>query len=206
MNREQAIIIDTGVANTASVLAALKRCGLEASVSAATRDVERAAYVVLPGVGAFAAGMDRLNRAGLVAPLLDRIGSGRPTLAICLGMQLLCRASEESPGIEGLGVIDAEIGSFPENVRRPQFGWNLVTPGLCCGGITPGYAYFANSYRLGSAPDGWSAAMSEHGGPFVAALERGGVLACQFHPELSGAWGGELLRGWITKNREALPC
>lgn len=206
MNQEQAIIIDTGVANTASVLAALKRCGTKASVSAAPGDVERAAFVVLPGVGAFAAGMDRLNRAGLVAPLLDRISSGRPTLAICLGMQLLCRASEESPSAAGLGMIDAEIGSFPEGVRRPQFGWNLVTPGPGCTGITSGYAYFANSYRLGSAPAGWSAAMSEHGGPFVAALERGGVLACQFHPELSGVWGSELLRGWIAKNREALPC
>ena len=77
------------------------------TISTESKIVERAEIVVLPGVGAFAAGMDCLQRTGLVDPILDRIRSGGATLAICLGMQLLCRSSEESPGVEGLGIIDS---------------------------------------------------------------------------------------------------
>ena len=127
----------------------------------------------------------------------ERVAAGRPTLAICLGMQLLGTASEESPGAEGLGVFPATARRFPSTVVAPQLGWNEVRPAEGARILARGYAYFANSYRLESVPDGWTGTLADHGGPFVAALERGDVVACQFHPELSGAFGRGLLTRWL---------
>jgi imidazoleglycerol phosphate synthase glutamine amidotransferase subunit HisH len=99
------------------------------------------------------------------------------------------------------------VGAFGPGVLRPQLGWNLVRGGDL---VADGYAYFANSYRLTDVPDGWRAATCDHGGVFVAALERGPQLACQFHPELSGAWGHALLARWLERARatdqEATAC
>ncbi len=199
-------IVRTGVSNTASVIAAFGRCGLETVLTTDPREVESAGALVLPGVGSFAAGMSVLESAGLVDALRHRIEAGRPTAAFCLGLQLLCATSEESPGVEGLGVIDARVERFGEGVRVPQFGWNRVEPGEGCGLVRPGHAYFANSYRIGATPAGWSSATADHGGRFVAAVERGAVLACQFHPELSGAWGLDLLKRWLVRAAEGAAC
>jgi glutamine amidotransferase len=80
----------------------------------------------------------------------------------------------------------------------PQLGWNEVVPEPDCRLLRPGFAYYANSYRLESVPAGWSGALSDHGGSFVGALERGSVLACQFHPELSSRWGADLIESWLA--------
>jgi imidazole glycerol phosphate synthase glutamine amidotransferase subunit len=128
--------------------------------------------------------------------LTDRIKGGRPTLAICLGMQLLCASSEENPDSKGLGIVPGTVTRFAPDLRVPQLGWNMVQPD----GVTSleaGWAYFANSYKVPSLPEGWSGAITDYGGSFVSAMERGAVLACQFHPELSGAWGSSLLRRWL---------
>jgi len=208
MNARRATIISTGIANTASVAAALRRCGCEVALSADPGEVERAGCVVLPGVGAFGAGMRLLNESGLAEIMRARVRDGRPTLAVCLGMQLLCASSEESPGAEGLGIVDARAERFPAGVRTPQFGWNRVEPDPSCAMIEPGYAYFANSFRIRRPPMGWRTASSDHGGRFVAAMERGRVLACQFHPELSGRWGLRLLERWLVRSarKEPSPC
>ena len=84
----------------------------------------------------------------------------------------------------------------------PQLGWTWVEPESEGRFLNAGWAYFANSYRLTSIPRGWTGATSEYGGTFVAGLERGDVLACQFHPELSGPWGASMLRRWLTTTRE----
>lgn len=190
-------IIETGVANIASMLAAFERLGAEPRLTRDADEVRGADFVVLPGVGAFAAGMARLEELGMRELLVERSDADRPLLAVCLGLQLLCAASEESPGVEGLGVVDGTVERFPSEVRVPQFGWNRVVADEGCELLTSGYAYFANSYRLGEAPEGWCAGRAEHGGDFVAAMERGRLLACQFHPEISGAWGLNLLRRWL---------
>ena len=201
-----ATIVATGVANIASMAAALRRSGVDVELTDDAARVRDAARVVLPGVGSFGAGMARLTERGLVEAIVGRFAAERPLLCVCLGMQLLCAASEESPGVAGLGVLDAGVRRFGEGVRVPQFGWNRVEADPGCGLLQSGLAYFANSYRIDGAPPGWSAARAVHGGPFVAALERGPVRACQFHPELSGAWGRALLERWLRLSEGFSPC
>jgi len=199
-------VIRTGTANLASVLAGLKRAKCKAVLVDEPAAVTSAKYVVLPGVGAFAAIMDQLNSRGLVDAIRQRVNEARPTLAICLGLQVLGSASEESPGTEGIGVFDVQASRFDEPVRVPQLGWNLVRPAPDCRFLTEGYGYFANSYRLTEIPQGWVGAMADYGGTFVAAIERGPVLACQFHPELSGKWGASLIERWLGAAQEHPPC
>lgn len=194
-------IVRTGIANLASVIAGLRRAGASVHLTEGPDEVEKAQAVVLPGVGAFGAGMQTLRQNALVDALRERIGAGKPTMAVCVGLQLLLEASEESPGVAGLGVVAATAERFSGNVRVPQLGWNLVEPAADGKLIEKGHAYFANSYRLRHPPEGWTCAMTDHGGPFVSAMERGAVLACQFHPELSAQWGLGLLRRWLDVAR-----
>lgn len=190
-------VVRTGSANLASVIAALERAGRAPRLVEDAAEVAGAERLVLPGVGAFGAVMARLEELGLVGALRDRIAAGSPTLAICLGLQVLAEGSDESPGVPGLGIVPGRASRFDGDVVVPQLGWNRVECGPGCLLLADGAAYFANSYRLDAAPEGWAAAWSDHGGPFVAALERGPVLACQFHPELSGSWGAALLGRWL---------
>lgn len=194
-------VVPTGTANIASVLAGLRRLGAEPRLESAPELVERADRVVLPGVGSFGAAMGAVDGAGLRDVLRDRINQGRPTLAVCVGMQLLATGSDESEGAVGLRVVNDRVRRFDDEVLVPQLGWNEVSPSSGCRFVEPGWAYFANSYRFDRVPEGWSAAISDHGGRFVAAMERGEVLACQFHPELSGMWGQELLSRWLGGGR-----
>ena len=188
------VVVRTGSANLASVVAALERIGGAPRVVDGPAEVAAAPRLVLPGVGGFAAAMGTLERRGLVTSLREYITAGRPLLAICLGFQLLADSSDEGGDVVGLGVVPGRARRFDSDVRVPQFGWNRVEwdgdPGAS------GYAYFANSYRLVDPPAGWTAATADHGGRFVAAIAREQQLGCQFHPELSGQWGEALLRRW----------
>ena len=193
------LVIPTGTANLASVLAGLGRAGVAASLAQTPGDLADADRVVLPGVGSFGAAMNQIDRQGLRDALVGYLREGRPVLAICLGLQLLATSSEESPGTEGLGIIDARIRRLPSSVRVPQLGWNTIEPVGAPRLLDPGWAYFANSYRLEDVPEGWDGATTEYGGEFAAALERGPQLACQFHPELSGSWGADIIRRWADQ-------
>jgi imidazole glycerol phosphate synthase glutamine amidotransferase subunit len=192
----EVVIVPTGTANLASVKAAFRRLGAEPRVAEHAEDITRATHVMLPGVGAFGASMTRLREQGLDDAVRERVLADRPTICICVGHQLLFGSSEESPGSTGLGVILERISRFGAGVRVPQFGWNLVRPAEGCNLLEEGYAYFANSYRALEAP-GWNVARAEHGGTYVAAVERGNVIGCQFHPELSGAYGTALLSRFL---------
>lgn len=191
------VIVPTGTANLASVVAAFRRLDAAALVSAEPARIAAASHVMLPGVGTFGSSMQRLAAAGADLALRERIEADRPTLAICVGHQLLFETGDESPGARGLGIVAGHVGRFPDAVRVPQFGWNEVEAADECDLLESGFAYFANSFRATAAP-GWRLATAEHGGRFVAAMERGNVVTCQFHPELSGAYGAALLSRWLT--------
>ncbi|MFN3240343.1 MAG: imidazole glycerol phosphate synthase subunit HisH [Planctomycetota bacterium] len=195
--------IATGVANDASVRAAFRRLGREL-VAASAADVVDADLLVVPGVGHFAAAAERLREGCLREPLRARLAAGRPTLGICLGMQLCCDGSDEAPDVPGLGALAGRLQRFPKGMRCPQMGWNTVRAGAGNGSVRTGQAYFANSYALPAEERaGWRQATCTHGIPFVAAAERGPVLLCQFHPELSGAWGHDLLQRWLRRAARA---
>lgn len=190
------VIIETGLANLASVEAALRRLGAESRRSQRAEDVREAAHVVLPGVGSFGAGRAALRRGGLDRALVARVAENRPTLGICLGFQLLAEGSAEAPDVAGLGIVPGVVRRLPGGVAVPQLGWNAVAvEGR--GPLRSGVACFAHSYALTEAPAGAQCGWTEHGARFVAAAARGRLLGCQFHPELSGDWGAALLGRWL---------
>jgi cyclase len=193
----EVLVAPTGVANLASLMKALERAGARPRPATARDDLLRVPRVVVPGVGTFGAATEALRARSLAEPLAARVAAGAPTLCVCVGLQVLAVTSEESPQATGLGALPGAIERFPATVCTPQLGWNGVRAPAGARFLRSGSAYFANGYRLRQAPPGWRVAWADHGGPFVAALERGDVLACQFHPELSGAWGRALLERWL---------
>jgi glutamine amidotransferase len=203
----EVLIVDTGVANTASLVAALERAGARARITRDAAALRRAARVVLPGVGRFARAMERLTADGIDSALVERVRLDRPLLAICLGQQLLGTASLESPGVRGLGIVDLVAtpigdGSLP----RPQQGWNRVDAAPTCRVLSSGWAAFANGFAFEQAPSGCAPAWSDYGGRFLAGFERGALVATQFHPELSSAYGAALLeRFLVSRSRVAAP-
>lgn len=197
----------TGAANLASVRAAFARLGRETAPTSDPEAFALAPLAILPGVGAFGPAVETLRATGLDLAVRERVEARRPTLAVCLGFQLLLEGSDEAPGVQGLALVPGRARRYGAEVRVPQLGWNRVVPEAGRGEalVEEGWACFANSFRLDSGEtalareEGWRVALAEYGGTFVAACERGPVLACQFHPELSGAWGAALLRRWLGR-------
>ncbi len=196
-------IIDYDAGNLRSVAKALEALGEQVCV---TRDRDRilgADRVVLPGVGAFGDAMERLSQYGLVDVVREAAGSGRPFLGICLGLQLLFESSEESPGAEGLGVFKGRILRIPDSagLKIPHMGWNSleITEGSrLFSGVSQGsFVYFVHSYYLQAEDQDLVAAAAEYGVRIHAAVERGNVCACQFHPEKSGDVGLKILRNFL---------
>jgi imidazole glycerol-phosphate synthase subunit HisF len=190
-------VVETGVANLASIANAFARLGERVTLTKDPAVVREAARLVLPGVGAFGAAAAELRARGLDGALRERVAGGAPLLAVCLGLQLLCDGSEEAPDVPGLGIVQGTCRRLPVGVRVPHLGWNRVVATPHARFVRTAEAAFANSYALREEPLGWQAAWTTHGAPFVAAIERDNTLACQFHPELSGAYGGEVLARWL---------
>ena len=197
-------VLDYGIGNLRSAEKALRHVGADARLTADPALVARADGVVLPGVGNFGACMRALDEHGLVAPVHAAVGSGRPFLAICVGLQLLYERSEESPGVAGLGVLPGEVRWLPEDVRRPQMQWNrlrIVRPDPALEGIGEApWMYFVHSLAVVPAPAGEAdvVATCDYGGDVVAAVRRDNVLATQFHPEKSAEDGLRVLAHWVA--------
>lgn len=196
-------IIDYDAGNLRSVEKALQALGEETVI---TRDQERilaADRVILPGVGSFGDAMERLRRYGLVEVICQTVKKGTPFLGICLGLQLLFERSDESQGVEGLGILKGEILRLPKGEGRkiPHMGWNSLKirqESRLFAGIESGsYVYFVHSYYLKAAEEAQVAASTEYTAHIHAAVESGNVFACQFHPEKSGGTGLAILKNFI---------
>ena len=201
-------IIDYDAGNMKSVEKALLFLGEEVVI---TRDAEiilGADGVILPGVGAFGDAMEKLHSYGLVEVIKKCVGRGIPFLGICLGLQLLFEGSEESPGVEGLHILDGKIVRIPaeDGLKVPHIGWNdLSFPnrGKLFQGINQGaYVYFVHSYYLQASDENIVTATTEYGAHIHASVEKGNVFACQYHPEKSSDVGMQILRNFIRVTKE----
>jgi imidazole glycerol-phosphate synthase subunit HisH len=193
-------VLDYGIGNLRSAQKALQRVGADAVLVQRPEEAEGAAGVVLPGVGAFGRCMQALRSTRLERVAFDAVASGLPFLGICVGMQMLYEASEEDPGIRGLGLMPGTVRRLPDGVKRPQMQWNLLriereTPLLAGLGAEP-WVYFVHSYAPEMSPD--VIATCDYGGSVVAAIERGSLWATQFHPEKSSAVGLGLLANFVA--------
>jgi imidazole glycerol-phosphate synthase subunit HisH len=204
------VVIDSGVANLGSVLAAFARIGAPARVSADPAVVATAPALLLPGVGAFADAMAALRRHNLVEPIRAVAKSGRPVLGVCLGMQLLADESDEFGRHEGLGLIPGRVVRLePKHAgeRVPNIGWCDVTPGGRASlyrEVAPGASfYFVHSYHLLCRDPADVAATIRFGAGDVAiAVERGNIHGAQFHPEKSQDAGLSVLSAFASLARE----
>jgi glutamine amidotransferase len=196
-------LLDYGVGNTASVTRAFRRLGAEVDLTSEPARVAAADRIVLPGVGAFAPARQRLAAAGLDAALRTAVEKGARLLGLCLGFQLLFEESEEHGTTPGLGFLRGRVAPFGPGVRSPHVGWNALavekSEGLFSGIPTGTYVYFVHSFRPEGGDPADVAASADYGGPFAAAVQRGDVWGCQFHPEKSSDAGRKLLANFIAR-------
>lgn len=196
-------VIDYGAGNLKSVKNALDHLGAANMRASTAKEILLADAVILPGVGEFGTAMAELERRGIKEAVIEAAGSGRPLLGICLGMQLLFEAGEESPGAKGLGILPGRVPRFPAEMglKIPHMGWNSVMPikeNRLLDGLPKGsYMYFVHSFYVKAAERADVSAISEYGLIFDAAVERGNIFGCQFHPEKSGAAGLVILKNFI---------
>lgn len=198
-------IVDYGIGNLASVRKAFAKVGAEAKVTSSPDEIAGAEKVVLPGVGAFGKAVEHLAAHGLVGPLRQAISDGKPFLGICLGMQLLFEASEEAPGVKGLGLFKGNVKRFEGVPKVPQIGWNearqTTSSPLFASIPSPSFFYFVHSYYVVPRDSTSVLALADYGGEYAVAVGKDNVWGVQFHPEKSQAWGLALL-----KNFAELPC
>lgn len=199
-------IIDYDAGNIKSVEKALQKLGQDVVITRDKEQILQADKVVLPGVGAFGDAMHNLNEYGLVEVIHQVVEKGIPFLGICLGLQLLFERSDESEGVEGLGILKGEICKIPEKsgLKIPHMGWNslhLQHEGKLFKGIDEGaYVYFVHSYYLKADDEQIVKATTDYSTCIHASVERENVFACQFHPEKSGDVGLRILKNFVELN------
>jgi imidazole glycerol-phosphate synthase subunit HisH len=194
----KATIVDYGAGNLRSVQNTLDALGAPYETTNDPGFVHRATEIILPGVGHFGQMMRALDDLQLRQPLIQKISSGTPFLGICVGLQCLFEASEESPGSHGLGIFPGTVKRFVGDARIPHMGWNSLTPlrptRLLKGLPENPFTYFAHSY-YGPVVSA-TAATCNYLVPYSAVIEQDNVFAVQFHPEKSGAVGLQVVRRW----------
>ena len=194
-------IVDYGMGNLRSVEKGFLKVGIEAKVTSSPSDIENAAAVVLPGVGAFRDCMRNLENMKLVDPVLKAIGKGKPYLGICLGLQILFSESEEFGHSKGLDIIKGRVLKFPKGeLKIPHMGWNTVKlrrrPPVFDGIEDKSYFYFVHSYYVAPDEDEFIAGTTEYGIEFTSMVWKDNIIATQFHPEKSQQLGLKVLKGF----------
>jgi glutamine amidotransferase len=193
-------IIDYGAGNLKSVKKALDYLGAQSEITYDKKTIERASHIILPGVGAFGDAMEAIRSRGLEEAVKSAASGEKPFLGICLGLQLLFSASEESKGARGLGLLDGSIRRLPADsgLKIPHMGWNSVSlkqkDGIFRNIPDESYFYFVHSYYLSGCED--TAAVTHYGAEIQCAVQKGLLAATQFHPEKSGEVGLQLLKNF----------
>ena len=197
-------IIDYDAGNMKSVEKAMQYLGEKVVITRDPETILAAEGVILPGVGAFGDCMEKLHHYGLVKVIREYVAEGKPFLGICLGLQLMFESSEESPGVEGLGLLPGKIVRLPveSGLKIPHIGWNnLHFPRkgrLFEGVLEDSYVYFVHSYYLQAKDPKIVTATTEYGAQIHASIEQGNLFACQFHPEKSSEVGMQILRNFLS--------
>ena len=193
-------IIDYGVGNLHSVSKAFSYLGIDSEVTDEERKIAQASHIVLPGVGAFYDAKKKLEQTGMQEQVYRAMEEGKPLLGICLGMQLLCKDSQEGKAIEGLGVFDVGVVPLKVSEKVPHMGWNsLKFQQEDCklfSGIQEANVYFVHSYYVPVRGAEYEAATTDYEVKICAAMHRGNVYATQFHPEKSGRIGLKMLQNF----------
>ena len=201
-------IIDYDAGNIKSVEKALAYLGEETVVSRDPEVLTKADKVILPGVGSFGEAMENLHKYDLVPVIKDMINEGTPFLGICLGLQLLFESSEETPGVEGLGILKGKILRIPPSpgLKIPHMGWNslhLQNNGRLFRDIPEDtHVYFVHSYYLQTEDPEIVKAVTEYSTTIHASVEKENVFACQFHPEKSSRYGLKILENFAKLEKE----
>jgi glutamine amidotransferase len=198
-------IIDYGMGNLLSVSKALDHLGIENRVSDDPRDLESAGKLILPGVGAFGNAMRELENKGLVESIRAQAREGKPLLGICLGMQLIMDSSDESPGIDGLGLVAGTCKRFKsDELKIPHMGWNTISKQADVPVLRnvpdEEYFYFVHSYYVFPDDQACTGALTDYVLPFTSVLRSGNIMATQFHPEKSQSSGLIILREFAGLN------
>jgi glutamine amidotransferase len=195
-------VIDYGSGNLRSVCKAIEAAGSTPSLVTDPSGLDSLDAIVVPGVGAFAHCAENLRATGLWNPVREWALSGRPYLGICLGYQLLFESSEESPGVEGLGVLKGRVVRFSDAALKvPHMGWNTLskTSGPLYNSLSGDVSmYFVHSYYPVPADSSLVSAWSDYGVSFAAGVSSGALHAVQFHPEKSQSAGLALLRNFLS--------
>ena len=194
-------LLDYGAGNVRSVVNAIERLGESVKTARAPDDIVSAERLVFPGVGAFGSMMQQLRQKGFAEPLKAFLESGRPFFGICLGMHALFEGSEEAPGQPGLGIIAGKAARFKTDLSVPHIGWNGIfvqQPSLIFNRMKGDERfYFVHSYHVVCDDPDAVLTTTQYDGPFVSAVQKGPIIATQFHPEKSGASGLKLLENFI---------
>ena len=191
-------IIDYGVGNLFSLRSSFAAIGVEAFVSGDAAELAKADRLILPGVGAFGDAAEKLRASGLDAFVREQAAAGKPLMGICLGMQLLFERSFEYGEHFGLGLLKGQVvgmsGKLPEGLKIPHMGWNALKLEKDAKLLEEGsYVYFVHSFYAENCEDSL-AAVTDYGIPITAAVEKGNIFGCQFHPEKSGNVGLAILK------------
>ena len=196
-------IIDYDAGNIKSVEKALQKLGADVVITKDADVILNAEKVILPGVGAFGDAMANLKKYGLDDVIRQVVAKGTPFFGICLGLQLLFERSDETPGVEGLGILKGEILRIPEkdDLKIPHMGWNslhLQNNGRLFRGLKEqSYVYFVHSYYLKAKEEEIVKATTDYSVNIHASVEKDNVFACQFHPEKSSDVGLQILKNFV---------
>lgn len=197
-------IIDYGAGNIQSVYKALKFIGADCKVTSDKDEILNADGAILPGVGSFGDAMDTMTKRGIKDTIIEYTKSGKPFLGICLGLQLLFPESEETPGVKGLDIFKGTITKIPNQnriLKIPHMGWNNISikqkNGIFKGIEGEPYVYFVHSFYLKAQDKDIVAATTQYGVEIDAAVQKGNIIATQFHPEKSGEVGLKMLKNFV---------